>query len=79
MPTPKAHKSHTPEWVADIVDGLPPLSTIKETADVLRLSPRTLVRRINAGYLRTVHEGKQGMPVRIPRLEIARYLERHAK
>jgi len=63
------------DWIADAVAGLPPLSTARETAAVLRTSLRNLRRMIVDGRLHAVRARETGSSrVLIPRAAIERYL-----
>jgi excisionase family DNA binding protein len=50
------------------------LLTVDETADVLRVSAKTVRRRIAAGELPAVQLGPSGSPLRIPEDELLRWL-----
>jgi excisionase family DNA binding protein len=63
------------DWIADVVAKLEPLTTPPEAARALRVSLTTLRRWIAAGRLKAIRpvESPSGH-VRIPRLEIERFL-----
>ena len=52
-----------------------PLLTVPEVAARLRVSPRTIRRRIEAGELPAVHLGGPGFPLRLDPLELERWLK----
>lgn len=64
------------DWVRDVVAKLPPLATMSETADTLRMSRRTVSRLLVQGRLNAVRTGVGGGSSRvlIARAEIARFL-----
>jgi excisionase family DNA binding protein len=66
------------DWVRDVVAKLPPLATISETADTLRMSRRTVSRLLVQGRLNAVRTGVGGGSSRvlIARAEIACFLRR---
>jgi excisionase family DNA binding protein len=57
--------------VADPLDGLPPTVTLDRAADVLGLSVRTVQRRIRAGELAAVKDGRRLL---VERSALADYL-----
>lgn len=64
-----------PDWIADVLAGRPALLTIEETAEIQRVSRRTVTRQIASGILSSV---QVGAGVRIPRLAVAEFLARGA-
>ena len=66
------------DWVRDVVVKLPPLVTISETAEALRMSRRHVSRLLARGRLDAVRTGVGGGSSRvlIARAEIARFLRR---
>lgn len=66
------------DWVRDVLVKLPPLATISETAETLRMSRRTVSRLLVQGRLNAVRTGVGGGSSRvlIARAEIARFLRR---
>ena len=64
-----------PDLAAEVVAALPPLATTEETAACLRVSLRTLRRRIADGHFRTIRDQDAGgSRVLIPRTEVERYI-----
>lgn len=65
-----------PPWLQDIYEGLAPLLTIEETAEVLRCAPETVRKHCRSGELRAVqaHVGRGGSPYRIPRAAVIDWL-----
>ncbi|HVY27034.1 MAG TPA: helix-turn-helix domain-containing protein [Polyangiaceae bacterium] len=64
-----------PDWIAETVAELPALATVKETASVLRTTPRNLRRHVAAGRLRAIRAEETGSSrVLFPRSEVARFL-----
>lgn len=68
-----------PEWIDDVMQTLPPMLTVEETAEVLRMAPETVRRHCRSGELRAVqqHFGRGGSPLLIPRTSVADWLVRH--
>ena len=66
------------DWVRDVITMLPPLATISETAETLRMSRRTVSRLLAQGRLDAVRTGVGGGSSRvlIARAELARFLRR---
>lgn len=66
------------DWVRDVIANLPPLATISETAEALRMSRRNVSRLLARGRLDAVRTGVGGGSSRvlIARAEIARFLRR---
>jgi excisionase family DNA binding protein len=64
------------DWVRDVVAKLPPLATISEAAEALRMSRRNVSRLLARGRLDAVRTGVGGGSSRvlIARAEIARFL-----
>jgi excisionase family DNA binding protein len=62
-------------WVEQILEGLPPLLDLKETAAVLRCSTRSVRRRVEDGRLRALRtaEGGSGRLL-VPKSELKRLL-----
>jgi excisionase family DNA binding protein len=69
-------KAAYPPWLEDIYQGLAPLLTVLECAEVLRVSPETVRRHCRAGSLRAVqqHTGRGGSPILIPRTSVIEWL-----
>jgi len=62
-------------WIGEAVASLPPLATAKETAAVLRTTPRNLRRHVIAGRITSVRAELGGSSrVLFPRAEVARFL-----
>jgi len=70
--------NNLPPWLDDIYQGLAPLLTVAECAEVLRLAPETVRRHCRAGTLRAVqqHTGRGGSPILIPRASVIEWLAR---
>ncbi|MDQ2645069.1 MAG: helix-turn-helix domain-containing protein [Myxococcota bacterium] len=64
-----------PDWIAEVVAELPSLCTVAEAARLLRVSSRTVHRKLATGELRSVRGRQSGSaPNLIPRSELGRYL-----
>jgi excisionase family DNA binding protein len=63
------------DWVDEVVSAIPPIATVKETLNALRVSRRTFYRLVAKGAIKTVRPTEGGTsPHLVPRAEIARYL-----
>jgi excisionase family DNA binding protein len=51
--------------------------SIREAAEMLKVSPITIRRRIEAGELSAVQLGGRGSSIRIPRAALEAWLNRH--
>lgn len=73
--TASVNSGDVPEWIAEVLDGLPPLLTLGELAKTLRVSQRTVRRLIDAGRLFRVRSRETGPSrVLIPRSSLREYL-----
>lgn len=52
------------------------LLTIKEFADAVRLSERTIQTHISVGDIEVLRYGSNGQPVRIPESEVEPFIEK---
>ncbi|HZU97054.1 MAG TPA: helix-turn-helix domain-containing protein [Planctomycetota bacterium] len=62
-----------PDWALDLLESLPPLLSTKEAAESLRVSEKTVRRRIREGLLPCVRGGRF---MRIPRLALVNFMVR---
>ncbi|HVU00378.1 MAG TPA: helix-turn-helix domain-containing protein [Polyangiaceae bacterium] len=62
------------DWIADLVAGAPKLLTVPEAADLLRISGRTLARKIAAGAIASIGGEPGGTKRLIPRAALEVYL-----
>lgn len=50
--------------------------TVEEVAQRIRLSPRTVVRLIDEGQLKSLHKRRRGTPVRVTARSLRAYFDR---
>ncbi len=68
-----------PDWIDEVVAGLPVFLTVNETLNLLRWSRRTFYRAVDSGALKTVRQTKTPKsPHLVPRAEIERSLREAA-
>ena len=60
--------------IVEVASTLPPLATVIEVADLLRVNPRTIKRYIASGRIRSVRADVGSSRVLSPRTEVERYL-----
>ena len=69
-----------PDWARDAVSELAPLLDPDAAANFLGVHKRTLARYSASGRLKTIRLGESGSAgVRVPRLELARFLAERAR
>ena len=56
-------------------DGLKPFLSVADTAELLGVHPRTVLRKIEAGILPAIRTGTTRGKLRIPRQALAEFLE----
>lgn len=65
------HDAPAPRWAEDVATTLPGLLTRAAAAEVLKVSRKTLDRRIRAGLLKVARHGRR---VLVPRLAVLELL-----
>jgi excisionase family DNA binding protein len=63
------------DWIDDLAERLPELSTTDEAAQLLRLDRRTVYRLLDAGQIAMIRRGRRRL---IPRIAIVDYLRAQA-
>ena len=64
-----------PAWIQDLAASLPPMLSLAETAELLRIHERTVHRMLRDGRLRSIRRVPlPGARHLIPRAELVRYL-----
>jgi len=63
-----------PAWIVEALAGLPPLLTVTEATNVLRMSRRNFFRLLSLGKISTIRTGANSSKHLIARGELERYL-----